>query len=216
MSNLTILKPESPSILSPSQFLKKLEDQNKLHTQTLIKDAENQLKAERAIWNRFSHALVNSILGHMIQARNTGYRLSADALLGYSGVEYYKNGCYREPNGWIGFIEKILRDERLFNDWFGYSSNLKKHIRKQYGPLEFNDLKVKRFYSGPIRYYRISDSSMKAANKNKNTYIFAIFKEMENLLTAAGYTVKNTIELKKWKDSKSTVYYTGALYISAK
>jgi len=214
MSNLTILKPESPSILSPSQFLKKLEDQNKLHTQTLIKDTENQLKAECAIWNRFSHALVNSILGHMIRVRNTDKDFSADALLGYSGVEYYKNSYIREYNGWIGFIEKALRDERLLNDWFGYSSNLKKHLRKQYGPLEFDDLKVR--HSRPIRYYRVSDSSMKAANKNKNTYIFAIFKEMENILTASGYTVKNTIELKKWKDSKSTVYYTGTLYISAK
>ncbi|MBC8225735.1 MAG: hypothetical protein H8E74_01170 [Gammaproteobacteria bacterium] len=214
MSNLAILKPESSSILSPSQFLEKLEDQNKLHTQALIKDDENQLKTEYAICNRFSNALVNSILSHMIRARNTDKHLSVDSLLGYSGVEYYKNSYIREYNGWIGFVEKTLRDERLLNDWFGYSSNLKKHLRKQYGPLEIDDLKIRQ--SRPIRYYRVSDSSMKAANKNKNTYIFAIFKEMENILTANGYTVKNTIELKKWKDSKSTVYYTGTLYISAK
>jgi hypothetical protein len=66
-----------------------------------------------------------------------------------------------------------------------------------------------------VRYYGFSDEQMAYYNKRRNTFMFTILRDVEKILKERGYKVENNIELKRWKDSKSTIYYGGSFSVWA-
>jgi len=227
-SNVVILKAVSNSILTAPQFLQELtalkaadsKARSKAAKQRAVQKKQElrQLSLEAsADWNRVLNRISNSILGAMLERRSPRGYITANCLLGNYGIEQYRSN---EP----GLLEKALRAEKLLSKWFNGSYvnrrySLKDFVKNEYQTGKFNDLYVpsggRRGRDRTIRYYDVSTSQMATVNKKRNTFVHAILSEVESILSSSGYTVKNTVKLTKWSDTKSTVYYTGSLSFTA-
>jgi len=227
-SNVVTLKAVSNSILTAPQFLQELtalkaadsKARSKAAKQRAVQKKQElrQLSLEAsADWNRVLNRISNSILDNMLDRRWPEYSIGAQSLLGKYGI---KNSRRRVDN-LGGLLERALRAENLLRKWqnkryVNGKYSLVQFVINEYQIGKFNDLKPQwRSYGAHSRYYDVSDSKMASINKKKDTFVYAILSEVESILSANGYIVKNTVRLAKWKKTKSTVHYAGYLNIIA-
>jgi len=228
MSNLVTLKAVSNSILTAPEFMQKLsalKAKDAMAEVEAVKQRAAQKKEElrqlsleaSADWNRVLNRISNSILDNMLDCRWPEYSIDAQSLLGKYGI---KNSRQR-VNNLSGLLERALRAENLLGKWqnkryVNGKYSLVQFVINEYQIGKFNDLRPQcRSYGTHSRYYYVSDSKMASINKKKDTFVYAILSEVESILSANGYIVKNKVHLAKWKNTKSTVHYAGYLDIIA-
>ena len=218
MSNMVILKNNKPTLLKSSEFLEELRSQRHKKEKIILEEAERQFSKEKQMWQRMTLGIAITLVGRLLKRSCTHDDITARDLLGMSGVERYTKK-WRVSSGAIGIIEETLRRERLLDNWmWNYSEiDIKRYLKREYGNLSLIDDRLKGNYNfrGPVRYYRVSEDTMSEANEKRNTYLMMILGEVEKILIAHGYSVKNTLKISKWQNTKHTVYYEGGFRVSA-
>jgi len=213
-NNVFQLSSVSEEILTKDDFLRQLEIEKKTHEHSKIEEEKKRNSVIEKEWNRMVIGLTNKILQSMLKSRSDRKLVSATSLLGQHGIQKKKNAYIREHNGWIGYLEKVLREQKKLNEW--YSMDFHLHFWNTYGLPAFNDTRHPIPSSASeIRFYGVSDSVINDANNNKNTYVFVIMEQVEKLLKENGYKVENTLELVRRKGTKFVAVYSGGLEISA-
>lgn len=214
-NNVFQLSSVSEEILTKDDFLRQLEIEKKTHEHSKIEEEKKRNSLLEKEWNRMLAALTNKILQSMLKSRSDRNFVSATCLLGQHGIQKKKNAYIREYNGWIGYLEKVLREQKKLNG-FSFGGDFHLHFWNTYGLPAFDDTRHPIPSSASeIRFYRVSDSAINDANNNKNTYVFVIMKQVEKLLKENGYKVENTLELVRRKGTKFVAVYSGGLEISA-
>lgn len=235
MSSIVNLSVVSNSIMPASEFSEKIKQ---LRCQDAeAKSAAAKLRAAkrkrqlrelsieaRGDWIRVLNRIASIILGEMLDKRYSSASLDANILLGHEGVQRYNYGSSDSNSG---ILEQALRAEDLLNKWL-YGSyvdgkfNLRDFVKIEYSiSTDMYDLGIstrsrRRYSCRTIRYYDIENEKMEKLNKKRNTFVFTILDEIENILLLNGYDVDNTVKLDKWKNTKSTIYYSGVFTVSAK
>ena len=211
-NNVFQLSSVSEEVLTKDDFLRQLEIEKKAHEHYNIEEERRINSLREKDWNRMVIGLTNKILQSMLKNRSRHEFVSGTCLLGPHGIEKRKNAYIREYNGWIGYLEAVLREQKKLNEWLLTSGHM-------YFVLTHGSPAVNEFHppyrTSEIRFYEVDDSKIKKANDNKNTYAFVIMKQVEKLLKENGYKVENTLRLVRRKGTKFVAIYSGGLEISA-
>jgi hypothetical protein len=212
-NNLFLLDSKKEKILTAEEFRNQLEIQKKAYEHSESEKQKKEFILQEKEWNCMVIGIANCILEKMLKRRNEEIYVNAKGLLGRYGIRRKKGPYIREYNGWIGFLEEALREQKKIDELLDNDGTLRGHFQRTHGTPLFNEFHLP---IPEIRFYGVSDSAIKEANRNKNTYVFVIMEELERLLKENGYKVENTLELVRQKNTKFTAAYSGGLKISVK
>jgi len=208
------------TVPNPAEFIRRLEEHQLSKLESRERDKLEEKRKQRSEWELLTHSLANAILDKMIYRGQSACGFAVRDFLGRSGIHRRKDHI-SDYNGWTGLLEVALRNIRSINKWLlgDWVHDSRPFLR---APIKagkvYNwdtSVAVRCIDDGPVRYYGFSDEQMAYYNKRRNTFMFTILRDVEKILKERGYKVENNIELKRWKDSKSTIYYDGSFRVWA-
>ena len=214
-NNVFQLNFKDEKVLTVDEFRRQLEIEKKEHEHHKTEEEKKKYALNEKDWNRMVIGLTNKILHKMLKSRSDRQFVNGSSLFGRHGIQKTKNAYIREHNGWIGYLEEVLREQKKLNEWLVPFGSFHMYFRDTYGCPAFNEHRSPiPSDASEIRFYRVDDSAIEEANNNKNTYVFVIMEQVEKLLKENGYKVKNTLQLVRRKGTKFVAVYSGGLEIS--